>query len=537
MEQVVSLWNRLDARRKLVVGGATVGMFAAVLFLARMASAPDLALLYSGLEPAAAGEVVSALEAQGAAFEVRGTAIYVDAAVRDSLRLTLAGEGLPATGGQGYELLDSLSGFGTTSQMFDAAYWRAKEGELARTIASARQIASARVHIAAGGSRPFARDEKVTAAVTVSMTSGALGSASATALRYLVASSVPGLRPEDVTIIDGTTGVVVSGMDITGEAAPADRAETLRRNAQRILEARVGAGKALVEVNVETVSESELITERRFDPESRVAISTETEERSNSAADSAPSAVTVASNLPDGDAAGSERRSNSNGTETRERANFEVSETQREVTRAPGDIRRLTVAVLVDGIRTLDETGAETWTPRSEAELTDLRDLVSSAVGLNPERGDTITVRSLEFEPVAEAGTLAEDAGPDLSGIDLMTLIQTAILALVALVLGLFVVRPILAGTVAARPLPGEPAPPYALPNLAPQAEATTLALTGEIADGMELPANLPVVSRAGGITASDDAIARLRRMIEDRQDETVELLRSWMDESEGRAR
>jgi flagellar M-ring protein FliF len=113
---------------------SVVAIVAAVFGISRMASAPSMALLYSGLDPAAAGEVVSALEAEGVAFEVRDAAILVDSSQRDRLRMDLAARGLPAGGPAGYELLDNLTGFGTTSQMFDAAYWRAKEGELARTI-------------------------------------------------------------------------------------------------------------------------------------------------------------------------------------------------------------------------------------------------------------------------------------------------------------------------------------------------------------------------------------------------------------------
>ena len=517
MDRTLSVWNALDLRRKLFVAGATIAMFAAVLLLARAASAPDMALLYSGLEPGAAGDVVAALEAQGAAYEVRGTAIYVDAAARDSLRLTLAGEGLPANGTQGYELLDSLSGFGTTSQMFDAAYWRAKEGELARTIAAARHIDSARVHIATGGTRPFAQGDPVTASVTVTTTSGALSAPHAKALRYLVASAVPGLAPENVTIIDSAGGLVAAGTEVGGaaEGSTADRADLLRRNAERLLEARVGYGNAVVEVTVDTVTESELITERRFDPDSRVAISSETEERTTSANDTAPGAVTVASNLPDGDAGGSERRSASNESETRERVNFEVSETRREITRLPGDIRRLSVAVLVDGVRSVDSAGAETWTPRTEAELADLRDLVASAVGFDAERGDTITIRSLEFEPVAEVGTTATAGALGAVALDMMTLLQTAVLAVVALVLGLFVLRPILAPSTASLPALAEPAVPIALPNPAPASAppvAAPRALDGEIADGIELPANLPVVSAAGRLPSSGDAVTRLRR-------------------------
>ncbi|MBU2359152.1 MAG: flagellar M-ring protein FliF, partial [Alphaproteobacteria bacterium] len=105
-------------------------MFLAVLLVARSASQRDLTLLFGGLDPAAAGEVITALDQRGAIYEVRGGAIYVESNQRDLLRMSLAGEGLPAIGAQGYELLDGLSGFGTTSQMFDATYWRAREGEL-----------------------------------------------------------------------------------------------------------------------------------------------------------------------------------------------------------------------------------------------------------------------------------------------------------------------------------------------------------------------------------------------------------------------
>ena len=126
LQNLMDTWNGLDARRKLVVLVATLAVFAAVLVLSRMATAPGMTLLYAGLEPSAAGEVVTSLDQRGVAYEIRGGAIYVDSARRDELRMTLASEGLPANGGQGYEILDGLSGFGTTSQMFDAAYWPAR---------------------------------------------------------------------------------------------------------------------------------------------------------------------------------------------------------------------------------------------------------------------------------------------------------------------------------------------------------------------------------------------------------------------------
>ena len=163
MQQILSVWSSLTLQRRVFVTIATLLMFAAILGVSRLATTPNMALLYSGLEQGAAGEVVARLEQSGIPFEVRGGAIYVPQAQRDQLRMTLARDGIPANGSAGYELLDSLSGFGTTSQMFDAAYWRAKEGELSRTISASPWIRSARVHIATPSSRAFARNIKPTA--------------------------------------------------------------------------------------------------------------------------------------------------------------------------------------------------------------------------------------------------------------------------------------------------------------------------------------------------------------------------------------
>ena len=129
-------------------------------------------------------------------------------AQRDSLRMTLAAEGLPANSGAGYELLDGLSGFGTTAQMFDAAYWRAKEGELARTIRANPQIKSARVHIAQAPEMPFQANVPPKASVTVTTAGGGLSTAQARAIRHLVAAAVPGLLPEAVAVIDSVGGLI-----------------------------------------------------------------------------------------------------------------------------------------------------------------------------------------------------------------------------------------------------------------------------------------------------------------------------------------
>lgn len=548
MQNVISVWSSLDARRRVIITLAVVTVFASVLLLSRMASNPGMSLLYAGLEPTAAGEVVASLEAQGEAFDVRGGAIYVPSKRRDELRLTLASSGLPANGGAGYELLDSLTGFGTTSQMFDAAYWRAKEGELARTIVASPFIRSARVHISNQTGQPFLRNQQVSGSVFVTPTNDPISQSQARALTFLVASAVTGLSTSDVSVIDAVSGTMIASDDTSaGVEGSGDREAQIKQSVERLLEAYVGPGSAVVEVNLETETSSESITERRFDPESRVAISTDTEERSETSRGNGTNDVTVASNLPDGDGAGAGQTSSSQNSESRERVNFEVSETQREIVRGPGAVKRLSVAVLVDGVETEDANGLIQWQPRNEEQLSSLRELVASAVGLDEERGDTLTLKSMQFESIATpSGVLVESGFLDRFPIDLNMIIQMAVLAVVAIAIGLFVIRPILTApvqrasvTLPAAEVEGEP---LGIPL--EQAEPVDLETTapGEI-PALESVANLNDFDFSlGNDTSSDDLpalsaqpddpVARLRQLIEERQDETVEVLRGWIEET-----
>jgi flagellar M-ring protein FliF len=224
--------------------------------------------------------------------------------------------------------------------------------------------------------------------------------------------------------------------------------------------------------------------------------------------------------------------------------NYEVSETTREILRQPGAIKRLSVAVLVDGIRGEDpETGDPTWTARGEEELQSLLELVSSTVGFDAERGDTITLKTMEFQPIDSV--IPENSASlfQTLNIDATSLIQLAVLAIVALSLGLFVIRPILASrgseALPALAAPDEPGGDFPSEmnfnsNFDPADFGTSDALTGEIDDG---PGPLPGTSVfgedgfSGGI--DEDPVERLRNLIDERKDETIEVLRSWMENSD----
>lgn len=532
MQNLLSLWTALSLRRRVIVAAATLAMFLTILAIARVAGTPGMALLYSGLDPATAGNVVAALEQKSASYEIRGDAIYVDETTRDSLRMVLAAAGLPAVGGTGYELLDGLSGFGTTSQMFDAAYWRAKEGELARTILASPQIKAARVHIAQAPTQLFRPDEKPTASVTVTTSSGSLAGAQAKALRHLVAAAVAGMQPDDVAVIDSVGGLIPTEADDSAPGIGGDqRAAEIRKNVERLLTARVGPGKAVVEVSVDVATDREQVTETTFDPQGRVAISSETQEKTGSTAGSGGN-VTVASNLPNG-AANSTGGDKSQTSDKQERVNYEVSETKREIVKAPGSVRKISVAVLIDGQNVTAADGTVSFQPRPEEELATLRELVTSAAGLDSSRGDALTLKSMPFEAQPELGTMAE-AGPfaHMGQINLMSAIQLGVLALVALVLGLFVIRPLLSSP--RRNISELPAP-LALPRMGGAADDQHV-LTGEIADSDETGPMAFAASDEEDRNTRADAVARLRRLIEERQSESVEILRGWMEMDEERA-
>ncbi|MCK0120398.1 flagellar M-ring protein FliF [Loktanella sp. F6476L] len=530
MQNLLDVWNRLSIGQRVAAIGSSIGVFLVVLFLVQSPGARDMSLLFGGLEPSAAGDVLTALDQQGVIYEVRGGAIYVETTARDSLRLVLAGQGLPVSGVNGYELLDNLSGFSTTSQMFDATYWRAKEGELARTIVANPRFRSARVHISSASTRSFQRSEPPSAAVTVQSSTGIISANQVKALQYLVASAVSGLVPENVAIIDATAGLLSGADDLPGAAADNEQADILRARAERLLLARVGAGNAVVELTMETVTDSETISERTVDPDSRVAISTEVQESAEKSEDSRGGDVTVASNLPDGDAAGGGTANNEN-SETRALTNFEVSETQREIRRLPGAVKRLTVAVLINDAVIKNPDGTTTVEPRSDEELADLQELVTSAVGFDEARGDQITLRSMPFEPIPELGTEVFADSTSSSSLDMMQLIQIGVLAAVALILGLFVVKPILSpkSGMAALPPPDEGAESTSfVEDDGPQmmsAFPDMMSIEGPSDDGLGF-------GDMGG-RAADDPVTRLQEMITDRETETLQILENWMDDPE----
>ena len=549
MQKMKDYWSARNRVQRLTLIGAFFGALLAVLGFAWLAGRAPMALMYSGLDPAQAGAVVAEIDRRGVPYEVRGESIWVAAADRDRLRMDLAAQGLPAAGGSGYELLDGMPGFGTTSPMFDAAYWRAKEGELARTILALPNVKAARVHLAVPTSRGYRRENAGTASVTVTTTGVPVSREQARSLQFLVSSGVAGMAPDAVTVIDSAKGVISPG----DEAGGSDRETEMKANVQRILEAHVGPGNAIVELHLDVNSEREQVTEQHYDPKERALISEEVEETSDQSSNASQGAVTAASNLPDNGAQNSGDQSKANRSESRQRSNYEVSQVTREVLRQPGTVKRLTVAVLVNGLRQAGADGKTVEAPRSEAELGAIRELVASAVGFDEARGDQLTVKSLPFADLSGDGTLAERGGW-LDRLALNDLARLGLVGLFALGIALVLLRPALkariAGTLtgpsavpaltAALPAPDAlPAVPAeaALPDFAPAPFALPMASALDGGGGLpQLSFATPDFSFEGvgtGAPAADGAVERLRDLMRSRHEESVKLLSAWIGAGE----
>ncbi len=443
---ILNVWLALPLQKRILSIASAIGTLALIFLLATMTMKPKMGLLYAGLDSATAGDVIARLDGLNVKYDVRGNAIYTDIGRRDALRLELAREGLPKQSIVGYELFDDMNSFAMSSEMFDATYWRAKEGELARTILAMPNIRAARVHLGTQKAAGFSKGPKATSASVTLSTSTGINTEQAKAVQYLTALSVVGLKPEDVAVIDTVRGLIVGpGVNMPAEMggeSDIERMASLKENLMSILEARVGPGNARVSVSLDLDRTRETLTERSFDPEGRVVKSQTTSDMSDSSSGQ-NAAVTVASNLPEGAAGGG--NNTSERAETTENVTYEISEILRSREIMPGAINRMTIAVLVDDQQIIADDGTVTRTPRSEEELDVLRELVASASGLDEERGDNLTVRSLSFNQPAETDFVVKPGlGQQFMDQYLWSTLQSLILAAVALILGLFVVRPLL---------------------------------------------------------------------------------------------
>ena len=454
MAALLEGFKTLGVGRLIAMAAVAGAMMLILAFLALRGGGNDhMALLYADMDLREAAQVADQLDKAHIAHEVGpdGSRISVPASDVPRARLLLAKEGLPSGGSIGYEIFDR--GDSLTASQFQQAInqTRALEGELVRSIRMISGVRGARVHLVMPKREPFSRDrQEAQASVVLTMSSASrLDPEGIQAVLSLVSSAVPGLRPQNIGIIDSRGNVLARAGDAQTGAMGGFAAELristeqrLSRAVEDMLERSLGPGRVRVETAVEMNYDQIHETQEKFDPDSKVERSTQNNTSSNKTTETAPGNVSVANNLPNADAGANPAGSQEQRTE--ETTNYEIGKTVRTVVRDQPLISRVSLAVMVDQVPVKGADGATTWQDRTPDELNRIAALARSAVGFDEKRGDKVEVVSLRF---ADPDSQVEAPKPTLFGLaidksDLMKLGQTAILAILALLALIFVLRP-----------------------------------------------------------------------------------------------
>ena len=541
METLIHALRNLGPVRLAIMGAIMLGMIGFLIFLTTRLATPSMVLLYGDLNADDSSRITSQLSSQNVPFELLqgGSQIMVPSDRALKLRLSLASQGIPSGGSLGYELFDDKQTIGTTSFVQNINLLRALEGELARTIQTISSIRSARVHLVLPRRELFSREKhQASASITLRMGDGLLERDQIAGIQHLVAAAVPGLVPARVSIISSSNGkLLAGGFEEDSASFMAVKSQEQRRNFERrmsriiesLLEKTVGFGMVRAEVKADMDFDRISTTDEKFDPDGQVIKSNQSIEETNQTRDTeGTQPVTVGTNLPDPNAGSGENASSSGAqSRTEETVNFEVSKKIINHVREVGIINRLSVAVLIDGVRGIDD-GEPTYQPRSEAEMELLATLVRGAIGFNADRGDTVEVINMEFADVMVEGIeLGLFFGLDKN--DLLRMAEVLVLSIVAILVILLVVRPLVSR--AFESIPSAAAAGERL--LTDQAGALTApGIPSEVTVGEERFEELIDIDRVEGRVKAS-SVKKVGGLVEKHPEEALSIVRSWMYQEE----
>lgn len=515
----------------IAVAIALVGFFG---FIIMRVTSPQMVTLYSDLSFDDASGIVKELDRQNIAYQLKNdsSVILVPKDQVASLRLKLAGSGLPKGGGVGYEIFDKSDTLGSTSFVQNVNHLRALEGELARTIKSIDRIEAVRVHLVLPERPLFSRETPEPSAAIVLRVRGSLEQQQVRAIRHLVASSVSGLKPQRVSVVDENGRLLANGSsqnggtdDVSGDERRIAYENRLRSQVENIVESVVGSGRARVQLSADFDYNKITETSDKFDPEGRVLRSSQTREESSSTADN-NGQVTVNNELP-----GTQQQNNANtnkdqSKKSEETNNYEISRsTKTEVTEG-GRVQRVSVAVLVDGRYTKNEKGDLVYAPRTKEEIDRISTLVRSAIGFDQKRGDQVEVVNLQFADAPTTLPLPEPAGFlgmfQFTKDDVMYFIQLGVMSVLGLVVLFMVVRPLVKRVLAEDELVKKMTEAAAIPppDLAQVSGPIHTAATASMID---------VAQVQGQVHAQ--SVQRVGELADSNPNETVSIIRQWLTE------
>ena len=525
------------------MGAVLLGLMIFFVFVSLRVSTPEMKLLYSELSSLDTSAMAAKLESVQIPYEVSqdGTRLMVSDTDVGRARMLLAEAGLPNGGSMGYEIFDKQSGFGTTNAIQNINQVRALEGELARTISSLEPVRSARVHLVLPQRELFARETRpASASVALGLRPGKhIEPGQIAAIQSLIASAVPELKLENVSIIDQNGTLLARGGD-SNETLANLKAEELRlKQEQRLTQTiedlvgrTVGYGKVRASVSADLNFDRVTSSEEIFNPEQQVARSIQTSEEAAQENDANSQNVSVENNLPGvGAGALSDQQPTSKSNRTEETTNYEISKTVRNTVSEGGAIKRLSVAVLVDGTYKTDDKGDKTYTPRTQAELDQITALVKSAIGFEEKRGDKLEVVNMQFAEIDTSGDLPDNT---LFGFDknkLLDVAEVITVAVMIILVILLVLQPMVGRIIAAEGSTGLDeevekdllAARPAAPALEGPAQSFEPANMGEEEDG-----NLIDVQKVEGKVRAS-AVKKVEDIVEAYPAETVSVIRSWM--------
>jgi flagellar M-ring protein FliF len=546
---VLESLRALGTARLAAMAAVAAGVLGLLLVLALRGGGTHMGLLYGELDLREAGQIAERLERQHIPHQVGagGTEILVPTDQIAAARMMLARDGLPTGGSIGYEIFDRGDGLITSQFMQQVNQTRALEGELARTIQTIRGVRAARVHVVLPHREPFSHlPSEAQASVLLTMAgSGRVDREEVQAILNLVAAAVPGLRAENVALIDNRGTLLARAGQPTGVAAAESLADVqhaaearLARAVEEMLERSLGPGRVQAEASIEMDLDQVKETQERFDPDGQVVRSTQTVTDNNRSTETTAT-TSVQNNLPNADTGNTGNGSQEQRQE--ETTNYEIAKTVRSIVREHPQIRRISIAVLVDGTEERTAKGVQ-YKPRSDQELQRIAALVRSAIGYDEKRGDHVEVVNMPFaheEPAAPSTPLL---GVALEKSDLMRLAQTVLIGLLGIAALVFVLRPTVlrlarlpAGEPPASALAlagGEAAMLAAAPRGSQLAAATGLprlpAPAGAAADADD-EAMLDLANIEGQIRAS--SIRRIAELVEKHPEESLTIVRTWMQQ------
>ena len=404
LEQMKQLWSRLTARQRLIVGGGTVATVVLLGVMTRSLSSPDYKPLMVGLEAADAQAISAQLAAKKIVYQMTpdGKGINVAADQIDAARLEVASAGAPHSGRMGFELFDKVS-WGQTEFDEKVNYQRALEGELERTIGTMSDVKSARVHLVLPRSSVFLdRERGAKASVTLRLKHGGMATEELDAISRLVSGAVDNLQPADVAIIDADSNQALGHKG--GSAAGQELEEALTKRLVATLGPALGPENLRASVNVEYDLSSSEESQDKYDPAvSAVLNSQKTSEQIGAGAGTGGVAGTTgnlpgSTGKPDAQTATADDGSQVSSSEN---ATFGVNKVVRHTVSPAGRIKRISAALLVNDAmdhKLVNKVWTEVPRKRSPAQLKQIQDLAQAVLGMDPQRGDVISVQNMTFD-------------------------------------------------------------------------------------------------------------------------------------------